>query len=64
MIDIDVLNDKLLLSIGLANALKKTAWHLQDIPMKYWEDFNAVLALIDCLQTVLSQAHGIIKAEV
>ncbi len=64
MIDINILNEKLLLAIGLAKALEKTAWELQDVPIKYWDEFNAVMALIDCLKTLLNQAHGIIKAEV
>lgn len=64
MIDIEELNDKIMLIIGLANALKKTAWQLQDIPTQYRADFNSILAVVDCLEIGLNQMYGMVKAEV
>lgn len=64
MVNIDELNNRIIFTIGLTTALSKTAWHLQDIPVKYWEDYNAVLALVECLQTGLNHIHSIIKEEV
>lgn len=64
MINLDELNNRIIFNIGLTTALSKTAWHLQDIPVKYWEDYNAVLALVECLQSGLRNIHGMIKEEV
>lgn len=60
-IDIDRLNERIVFNIGLANALSKTAWHLTDIPKEYWNDFNSVLALCECLRNGLEYIHGMTK---
>lgn len=64
MVDLDKLNDRIVFNIGIVEALSKTAWHLQDIPVEYWKDFNAILALVECLQTGLNHVHGMIAEEV
>ena len=60
-IDLNRLNERIEFNIGLVNALQKTAWLLADIPKDYWNDFNSVLALCECLRNGLEYIHDVTK---
>lgn len=63
-IDLDKLNERIVFNMGLLNALQKTVWFLTDIPKEYWNDFNSILSLCECLKGGLENIHEMVKEEV
>lgn len=64
MIDLGELIDKLRGIKGLANALDKMIWNIEDVPKENKEDFNSVLILSEYLNNSLNSFYNLIKDEV
>lgn len=64
MINLDELIDKLRCIKGLANALDKMIWNIEDVPKENKEDFNSILILSEYLINSLNSFYNLIKDEV
>lgn len=64
MIDLGELIDKLRGIKGIANALDKMIWNIEDVPKENKEDFNSVLILSEYLNNSLNSFYNLIKDEV
>ncbi len=64
MIDLGELIDKLRGIKGLANALDKMIWNIEDVPKENKEDFNSILILSEYLINSLNSFYNLIKDEV
>lgn len=64
MINLDELIDKLRGIKGLANALDKMIWNIEDVPKENKEDFNSILILSEYLINSLNSFYNLIKDEV
>lgn len=63
MIDIELLKDRIIRSIGLIDVLHELLYSLQ-IRQHIKKEFNSVLALADCLQVELNSAYELVINEV
>lgn len=63
MINIEIIRDKIVRNIGLMTALDKMLWAVS-IPKNQRIEFNAILAISDCLSSELHELYDIVKTEI
>lgn len=63
MINIEFIRDKIVKNIGLMTALDKMLWTVS-IPQNQRVEFNAILAISDCLAEELNALYELVRGEV